>query len=71
MRYLISNPRGGRLDMFTPNDLTGSSQLHYSSRSWYSFPSVEEAEHFIDYIQSRAAGKSKSAALNLRVEVES
>ena len=70
MRYTICNPQGRPLDSFFPNDLTGCAQLHHSYKRYMFFGSIEEAESHIDYIQGRASGKSKSAALRLNVQVE-
>ena len=69
MEYIIVNSKGKPLSQFTPNDLFGRSQLAFRKSDHYFFPSIQEAEDCLNWIQGCAIGKSKFAALKLRVEV--
>ena len=70
MRYAIYNSRGLPLDSFFPNDLSGYTQLHYSSKRHMSFGDIEEAEQYVNYIQTKGSTKSKIASLRFTVQVE-
>ena len=70
MRYIICNPRGIPLDCFFPNDLSGYTQLHHSQKRYIIFGDIEEAEQYINYIQTRGNTKSKSASFKLTIRVD-
>jgi hypothetical protein len=68
MRYIITNGKR-KLDRFQEAPYCGA-ELHYSSRSYIMFQSIEEAEKYIGLIQTRCAARTRTEALRLRVEVD-
>lgn len=67
MKYYIVNNQNIALSTFCPNDQSGNSQLHFNRGNAYVFPTPEKAESFVNYVQARSSGKSKIAALKLRI----
>ena len=65
--YCIRNKSGRALSQYVPNDLTGNSQLIYRKNDIYSFSGIEEAEGFINHIQTSGTIKTKRASMKLRV----
>ena len=65
--YFIVNERGKALSRFLSGDC--KTQLHFLRTEAMSFPTIEEAERQINYIQSRANQKTQPAALRLRVSM--
>ena len=54
-----------RLSQFVPNDFT-KNQLRFRLHDYYTFSTIEEAEHFISHIQSYADARTKPSTLKLR-----
>ena len=70
MRYYLANKQGKFLSQFTPNDLTGHSQLSFRKSDYYVYSSEDEVFEHWNYIRQHAIGKSKIAARNLHVVAE-
>lgn len=66
MTYFIVNKHNRALSQFLPNDMAGS-QLRFRKMDAYTFRTIEEAESFINHIQSRCRAKYKPSTLRLHV----
>jgi hypothetical protein len=53
--YVITSALGHKLSGFYPNDC--KNKLAFRRSDWYSFPTIEEAQSHLEYIQSHGVGK--------------
>lgn len=62
MRLILVNSAGQKLSGFYPNDV--KPKLAYRKNGYYCYPTLEEAQEHLAYIQGYGLGK------NLRIETE-
>ena len=65
--YVIVNQKNQKLSCFYLTDMVTKNQLKYQSSNWMSFPDIEVAQEYIDWIISKINPSQKRQAISLTV----